>query len=61
MTDDTPEMKQFCLDCPFDECWDCLGRNTAVTWAIKEALKNHVAIPPEALLWLKPKRRQADE
>ena len=61
MTEDTQEMKEFCLRCPWDECWDCLGRQTAVSWAIKEALKKGVTIPPDALRWLKPKRRTDDD
>lgn len=26
---DTPQMVQYCLNCPWDECWNCLGRTTS--------------------------------
>ena len=32
---DTPAMIKHCLECPWTECWNCLGRNNAYSNALK--------------------------
>lgn len=35
---DTPAMVQYCLSCPFPDCWDCLGKNNAYTYGLRMEL-----------------------
>ena len=36
---DTASMIRFCLKCPWPECWDCLGKKTEASAALRLKLK----------------------
>ena len=32
---DSPEMIQYCLECPWKKCWDCLGQKNDYAYALR--------------------------
>ena len=41
---DTPEMIEYCLNCPWDKCWDCLGQKSAYSQALRFELGGGLAV-----------------
>lgn len=39
---DTPQMIENCLECPWPECWDCLGKKNDYALAMRVALGGKV-------------------
>lgn len=36
---DTQQMIDYCLECPWDKCWNCLGRYTDYSYGLRLELK----------------------
>lgn len=32
---DTPEMIRYCLNCPWDNCWNCLGLKNCYSYGLR--------------------------
>lgn len=37
-TIDTPQMIEYCLSCPFEKCWNCLGGHNRYTYGLRMEL-----------------------
>lgn len=37
-TIDTPQMIEYCLSCPFSDCWNCLGGHNRYTYGLRMEL-----------------------
>lgn len=40
---DTPAMIQYCLRCPWDKCWNCLGQKSSYSYALRMELDGNEA------------------
>lgn len=38
---DSPEMINFCLNCPWVKCWNCLGQFNAFSYNLRRALEEN--------------------
>jgi hypothetical protein len=32
---DTPQMIEYCLNCQWDECWNCLGQRSCYSYGLR--------------------------
>lgn len=53
--DDSPEMIEMCLECPFPECINCLGSQSAYGWAIRFWFSHQKKFEEEELQKLREK------